>query len=585
MAIPDRMSAMQVLLQNNTAADSIHVAITGTDNTRNALWLLQSDGVTGYNPPNPAANQQPLQVNCDIVLGACGSQRQVTVPQLSGARIWFCENAPLTFLLNQGPSGPQLVEPSATNTADPNYALRWSFCEFTYNTQQVFANISYVDFVSIPVALRLDSADGTPPQVVQGMPPDGLSTVCEALQRQHQNDGAGWDKLVVLAPLSSSITHASPFLRALSPASGIATTPGLFQDYYMPYVDAVWARYASATLEVDTQAAWGVVAGKVDTASGLLQFPATGDSFTKPAAADIFSCSTGAFSADAGNTRRGCLIARLAAAFNRSTLLTDSHQPSAGGPAGYYAVSSTRTNYYARVVHAANLEGRGYAFPYDDVRPSGTADQSGAVACSRPARLSVYIGGRCQTPPVRTLPPPRRRDSPRPTRITKADLAHMARKGEQLVAGRRTRRLLPRALLSSLSASSSSFFSSSSSSSVTLEMSELCTAAARAAKYIPVNEKALTAPVPQTALQSKARVHAVTTTDALLGSARHAARSVWSWLQAVLPPEVAGPLCVAVTALGRALDTACLPGPTSMPCMVLLILLFLIVVATSGLVF
>ena len=46
-----------------------------------------------------------------------------------------------------------LVEPSVTNPSDPNIDLQWDFCEFTYNSAQIFANISFVDFVCMPIAL------------------------------------------------------------------------------------------------------------------------------------------------------------------------------------------------------------------------------------------------------------------------------------------------------------------------------------------------------------------------------------------------------------------------------------------------
>ena len=71
------------------------------------------------------------------------------------------------------------------------------------------------------------------------------------------------------------------------------------------------------------------------------------------------------------------ITARLAAAFNRSTLLVDDNTPDGENPSNYY--QNPVTNHYARLVHAANLDGRGYAFPYDDVAPSNGADQSGSV--------------------------------------------------------------------------------------------------------------------------------------------------------------------------------------------------------------
>jgi len=110
----------------------------------------------------------------------------------------------------------------------------------------------------------------------------------------------------------------------------------------------------------------------------------------RPSTADIFSCASGPFN-PAGMSPQGlAILPRLAAAFNRSTLLTASIQPDGASPAGYY--SGAVTNHYARIVHSTSLDGRGYAFPYDDVAPTGGADQSGSVSSVSPAQLSVTLG-------------------------------------------------------------------------------------------------------------------------------------------------------------------------------------------------
>ena len=83
--------------------------------------------------------------------------------------------------------------------------------------------------------------------------------------------------------------------------------------------------------------------------------------------------------------------ARISAAFNRTTLLTDTDQPDGENPANYY--QNSITNHYARIVHAANLDGLGYAFPYDDVAPNGGADQSGYVSSGSPTLWTITVGG------------------------------------------------------------------------------------------------------------------------------------------------------------------------------------------------
>lgn len=371
-------TTLSVALVNQTTSSNVYAYITGQAiNNNNALVLLEADGKTLYYPTSPSSAGTPLAVDCGIPLGAPGSTTNVTIPQIAGGRIWFCINDTLTFLLNPGPG---LVEPSVSNTSDPNYNKTWDFCEFTFNSSQLFSNITYVDFVSVPIALTLLSTSGAS-QHVSGMPADGLTTVCNGLIAQNEKDGAGWDQLI--------ISSASGPLRALSPNTGIVMNPSLFSGYYADYVNKVWSQYTDKSLTVNTQAQWGNLTATV--VNGDLDFSGVG-TFSQPSAADIFSCSTGPFAGAPNNTAEmGAITARLAAAFNRSTLLVDSNQPENEVVSNYYSVSPT--NHYARIVHAANLDKKGYAFPYDDVGPSNGVDQSGAVSDGSPALFTVTVGG------------------------------------------------------------------------------------------------------------------------------------------------------------------------------------------------
>jgi len=379
---------LNIALVNQTNSSTVYSYITGQalDNN-NAVFLLQSDGRTPYFPTSPSSTGAPLAVNCAIALGASGSRTSAVIPHIAGGRIWFSIDTPLTFLLNPGAPGSSsgaLVEPSPNNPSDPNINIMWGFCEFTYNNAQLFANISYVDFVSIPIALTLNNSAGAT-QHVAGTAANGLDTVCAGLQAQSAADHTNaWASLIVPNPSGGN-------LRALSPNN--APNPSLFDGYYNSYVDAVYSRYSNTTLTVDTQASFGTVSGTVT--NNVLDF-GPGGQFAKPSAHDIFSCSTGPFADTSGE--RAAFVPRIAAAFNRSTLLLDSKTPDAT-PAQYYQTSPT--NHYSRIVHAANLDGRGYAFPYDDVTPTGGQDQSGAVQDGAPTLLTVTVGGQNATPALR----------------------------------------------------------------------------------------------------------------------------------------------------------------------------------------
>lgn len=369
-------ATLPVSVVNNTGSGTVYAYVTGQaiDNG-NALMLLQADGRTPYYPASPSSPGSPLAVDCSIPLNGSGGATSLTIPHLAGARIWFSIGAPLTFLLNPGPA---LVEPSVTNPSDPNIGIQWDFAELTYNDAQLFANISFVDFVCIPVALGLTDSAGNR-QTVAGLPSGGLDTVCAGLTAQANADGAGWNNLIV--------TSNGQNLRALSPNNGIVMNSSLFSGYFGSYVSQVWQKYQSATLTVDTQASFGTVTGQVT--GGELTFAGVG-SFGPPTAADIFSCASGPFSPAGLSAEMLAILPRLAAAFNRTTLLIDSSQPDGENPANYY--SNPQTNHYARIVHATTPDGRGYAFPYDDVAPSGGADQSGAVSSGSPALLTVTLG-------------------------------------------------------------------------------------------------------------------------------------------------------------------------------------------------
>jgi hypothetical protein len=235
-----------------------------------------------------------------------------------------------------------------------------------------------VDFTCLPVGLTLTDTSGAS-QSVAGLPAGGLDTVCAGLTAQAAADGNPWTDLIV--------TSGGQNLRALSPANGAVLDPSFLAGYFDSYVSQVWQQYESATLTVDTQASYGTVTGQVN--DGLLTFTGVG-SFARPATGDILSCATGPFGTAGMSGEMLAIIPRLAAAFNRSTLLTDSDQPDGENPADYYA--NAVTNHYARIVHATLVGGLGYAFPYDDVTPASGVNQAGPVASASPALLAVTLG-------------------------------------------------------------------------------------------------------------------------------------------------------------------------------------------------
>jgi len=367
------MATMDIKVVNRYGSDQVYAYVTGLalDNG-NQRCLIKSDGKTPYYPSNVSDIGTRIPVDCAIRLGGQGSTTTITIPHLAGARLWFSIDKQLEFLLNPGPA---LVEPSVTNPSDLNFNTNWSFAEFTFSNDAIYANISYVDFVGLPIALKLTTKDGGVQEVL-GLKSTGLAEISAGLQAEDLPSAADWAKCVY--------TSGGKVLRALSPnAANHLNGLSLFKTYYDPYVNEIWNNYANHTLVVDTQAQWGQLSGRV--VDGKLTFVGQG-SFSKPNTQDIFSCSTGPFADNAG--AMGPLTARISAAFNRSTMLTGAVHPNDERVADYYKVPIT--NHYSRLVHNANIDGRGYAFPYDDV-PGIGVDQSGFVN-GNPMEFVVSIG-------------------------------------------------------------------------------------------------------------------------------------------------------------------------------------------------
>jgi hypothetical protein len=368
---------LNVALKNTTSSSNVFAYITGLAlNNNNHPIFIQSDGRTVYFPASPPQPGGALAQDVAIPLGAPGNTVNVVIPKIAGGRIWFSVDARLKFLVNPGPA---IVEPSVTNPSDPNINIRWAFAEFTYNDAQLFANISSVDFISVPISISLTNTSGKT-QTVPGMASNGFDNVVAGLRAQAAQDKRPWDQLIYS-------NNGRPH-RALSPNNLLVGNPNAWSGYWDSYVQQVWSRFTNQDMIINTQAAAGNLRGRVS--GGQLTFPQAG-SFSAPSATDIFSCSTGPF-ATGSNQARNAVIPRLAAAFNRSTLLLSNDQfPNGNNPSQYY--QNATTNHYSRLVHSVQRDGRGYAFPYDDVVPDGGQDVAGTVFDGSPSVFTLTVGG------------------------------------------------------------------------------------------------------------------------------------------------------------------------------------------------
>jgi hypothetical protein len=368
------MASIKVHIHNNTSS-KLYAYATGRD-LKNTLLALKADGSSIYyptSPPNPLADVQEI---IDIEINP-KSQLAIQIPQMVGGRIWFSKDKPLIFSLNPGPA---FVEPTLKNVDDPSNATQWGYCELTFDEKQLFANISLIDFVGLPIALQLRTQTGL--KSVKGIPADGLKTIASELEKL----GDGWEKLI-------QYSASGEVLRILGPNLGASLVPAFRTSYFDKYVDRVWGKYSSEDLMVDTQGPNGVVKGRVR--DGKLSFEGIGE-FEKPTARDIFTCDSGPFAtfADGVAVSKDKLNvgARISAALNRSTLWSNANQPQGEKVESYY--KEAKTNHYARICHEVTSDHLGYAFPYDDVHSSADGtNQEGAVNDDKPRFLQIFVGG------------------------------------------------------------------------------------------------------------------------------------------------------------------------------------------------
>ncbi|KAK2122246.1 hypothetical protein NOF04DRAFT_1350725 [Fusarium oxysporum II5] len=354
---PDSASLM-VKLINNLDRATVRAYISGLDATGKVFFLSPTLHVSS-------------EITEDITL-SLGSKNQtldVSLPPfIRSGRVYFADSDLRFFVVNNG-GGDSVVQPSVTNLRDPNADVNWGFVELTYMNGLLYANISYVDFVGIVLGMMLTEKDGST-QTTAGLVADAVTKICNDLMKLREADHRDWASLCIANAEGKTV-------RVLSPGNRHEVEAQLFNDYWDTYVNEVWKKYATQDLVIDTQSNASQV--KCRVSDNQLVCEGSDRGFAKPTSKDIWGCNSGPYSP------------RICAAFVRSTLLLDGGdiQPSLG-QGSYYTVNPT--NHYSRIVHSYEVDGRGYAFPYDDVNPDGNEDASGVVSSNNVQSLAIYVG-------------------------------------------------------------------------------------------------------------------------------------------------------------------------------------------------
>jgi hypothetical protein len=366
----------------NNFDGGMYMYVTGRD-TSGRPCLLGANGQFVYPQADGTGVPKEINLNVALPLSGKGQNTQITLSgALISARIWFSRGQLKFYTVIDGNGVAAIVEPSAANPSDPSAGVEWGFIEFNYDGTTIYANISYVDFVGLPLGMGLTLSNGQS-QIVPGLQPGAVDGICNGVKQQSQADGQAWDQ-------TCTTSLSGQALRVLSPNLYVSANPGKFGNYYDNYVNQVWNQYTNQDLIINTQ----VEAGKVACRVSNNQLNCQGDNraYPKPTTADIWGCNSGPFAIIASdNSVHRAVVPRLCAAFTRSTLLLSGGNVQPQLPASsYYTVSPT--SHYSRIVHIYETNSLGYAFSYDDVNPDGQ-NAAGVVAGSNPTNLKVTVGG------------------------------------------------------------------------------------------------------------------------------------------------------------------------------------------------
>ncbi|WP_309133792.1 beta-1,3-glucanase family protein [Cellulomonas sp.] len=366
---PDRLP---ITIGNQSGrGEQVFVHVLGTDLATGRLGWVDAGGTfrpwpAGSNPPSPAPDSA-------IAGPANGGSVTVQVPRGFSGRIYFSFGQRLPFSLTPG----GLVQPAPWAAGDPTRDILFDWSELTYNDAGLWLNSSQVDMFAVPHSVSVTGASGqtrTTGRLVAG----GRQQVVDALRAD-----PAWARSVV--------TRADgTVLRVLAP--GKAASAGLLSSTYLDgYISSAWNAYTTRTLTVQPFGDRPEVRYTGRTSGTTLRFTdASGRevaAFQRPSSSDVWGCD-GALHAP-NDQVVGPIARTLCAALFRGTLGSSTTEPVLDAAQFY---RSSPPNLYGRAVHAAMVDGRAYAFAFDDVGAFESLVHDGDPRSAR-VDLTPFTGG------------------------------------------------------------------------------------------------------------------------------------------------------------------------------------------------
>lgn len=338
---------LPLTVTNDTGrGDAVYLYVLGTNLETGKLGYANASGqftawTGGAAVPVPAP---------DVAIPgpANGGSTTVQIPRDLSGRLYMSFGRKLDFRLTTD----GLVQPAPWAAGDPNHDILFDWSEFTLDGSGLWLNSSQVDMFAVPHIVSVKGGSGASSQTGE-LVTGGRQKVIDTV--------AGSPDFA-----RSVVTRADgTVLRVLAP--GKAADAGLMSANYLdPYIDAAWNAYASKTLTVVPFADRPDTKFLGHTAGNTMTFTdssgATAATFSKPSTADVWGCD-GALGAP-NDQVVGPIARTLCAALQRGTLGTIDTQPG-GTAADFYRDSEP--NLYAKAIHENMIDGKAYAFAFDDV--------------------------------------------------------------------------------------------------------------------------------------------------------------------------------------------------------------------------
>lgn len=343
-AVPN---TIPLTITNNSGKSDVRIYVLGQS--------ASNPDVQGYFRANgqfvPWAHtgQVPVEIpDADIRIGgpAPGQSTTITLSRMSG-RIYFSYGAPLKFFrVNDG----KLVQPSLSNSADPNWNVDFNWSELTFNGDGIWINSTQVDMFASPYQVGTRNSGGQIKSTGR-LKDNGFGAVVNAI------NSVGYGNSIVY--------RGSQVLRVLAPshAIGAGRLPSNLLD---GYIHSAWDHYKSRDL---VMVPWAHEPnnrfyGRVGADNIMRVRNGSGNQiaeFRRPSTDAVFGCHK---ELDAVNSTQGVIARTLCSDLNRSVLKDDGTHPLTN-PGRYYR--DKPTNEYSRIVHEQMVNGKAYGFAFDDV--------------------------------------------------------------------------------------------------------------------------------------------------------------------------------------------------------------------------